>query len=495
MLRKAQVYCLTGSTKDYVYGFAVPFGELQSPQSEALPATAFRHSTSAGMTLLTSPQPSVAIIGAGLGGLALALFLRRTGLATTISIFELRSRNAKDGGYLALAPNALHQLNQLDLYESLLPQGYAYEELTFLSGRGTGTSKIGAVLNGSRGKYGFPALRISRHIVRQTLLQAAEEDPLIRIEFKKKLIEVTECTDFNGVEEKVCLSFADKTSYTFDYVVGADGIHSKVRQAISNVEPAFSGQMGIGGGKLPRSLLPTDQPLPCLFMGRTNGFMMMPTVADSSVVSAFATIEADARSRDAWAKLDEDKVEIAGLMTEGHCGQESEWPQIVQQACTTMSGAGKRDDLTVWPFFNVPDLPKWTSTSSRIIIIGDSAHAMPPTGGQGAAMAFEDAASLARVFGKILDQDSGDFNTEFADELHKWQEQRKARCLKVKAFTSRSGDLRRSTPSMLQQISKEWLMWLFFLLKGKDGGFGWIYGHKERGPEPLTSEKLDWESF
>jgi len=442
------------------------------------------------MAILTKPQPSIAIVGAGLGGLALALSLQRAAITSQITVFELRPRQAHDGGYLALAPNALYQLDQLGLYQTLLTQGYAYEELFFLSGRGSSMSRIGSVLNGSLDKYGYPALRISRHIVRQTLLAAVEQDPSIELKFNKKLIDISESTDYNDCEEKVLLSFEDGSNDAFDYVVGADGIHSRVRKMISEVEPTFAGQMGIGGCQLPRSSLSANQPLPCMFMGRTNGFMMMPTVSDGSRVSAFATVEIEARSREAWAELAADKVEQARILQERHCGAGSEWPQVVQQACESTSESEMQDSLTIWPFFNAPELKSYITASSRVIMLGDAAHAMPPTGGQGAAMAFEDAASLARVFAKVSSSDSGDVSLDLAAALQKWQDQRQKRCKQVKAFTSKSGDMRRATPSLLLQIIKEWAMWLYFLIKGKDGGLAWVYGHREKGPHAFMKDKL-----
>jgi len=407
---------------------------------------------------------NIAIIGAGLGGLALSLFLYRAGITSTI--FEVRSRSAQDGGYIALAPNALAVLDDLGLYQKLLPQGFAYEELTFLSARNC--SRIGGVLNGSQKKYGYPALRISRHVVRQTLLEAAEEVG-VQIRFESKL------TDISEDGEHVQVVFQDGENRTFDYVIGADGIHSRVRKFISLVEPTWSGQMGIGGGSISASDIDRGLPQPCMFVGRSNAFMMMPTVADGSIVGFFATLETGARSREEWSKLGEDKMQLANMLRERHCDSHGEWPEVVETAC----GNVNPKSLTIWPHFHAPILESWSSKTSRVILLGDAAHAMPPTGGQGAAMAFEDAASLAKVFAETIDLRAHDIATL----LQCWESRRQTRVRKIKAFTAMSGETRKASSSWLQQVIKEYLMWIFFLVKGTEGGFAWIYSHQEKGPE------------
>jgi len=416
-----------------------------------------------------SQGPTIAIVGAGLGGLALALFMHQAGIHPTI--FEGRSRTAADGGYLALAPNALAVLDDLGLYHDLLPKGFAYEELTFLSARNC--SRIGAVLNGSQAKYGYPALRISRHVVRQTLLQAAEEAKL-QIRFDSKVTSVEDANDC------VSLSFQGGVRRSFTYVVGADGIHSRVRRIISSLEPTWSGQMGIGGGLVPRREVDENLPLPCIFTGRSNAFMMMPTVADGSIVNFFATIETGARSREEWTKLGEDKAQLAGILKERHCHKDAEWPEVVKKVCKT----GDANSLTVWPHFHAPVLDSWISRTSRVILLGDAAHAMPPSGGSGAAMAFEDAASLAQVFAGNKRPEA---EIDLTSALQQWQNQRQERVRKVRAFTATSSATRKATSSWLQQIVKEYLMWIYFLVKGKDGGFAWIYSHKEQGPRRLST--------
>merc|ERR1711981_65663 len=416
---------------------------------------------------ISHPPSNIAIVGAGLGGLALALFLRKAKPSLTLSIYEVRPRDATDGGFLALAPNALHVLNQLGPYEILLPHGFAYDEITFYSARNL--SRLGSVLNGSREKYVYPALRIPRHIVRQTLMNAVQ-DAGINIKFETKIKSVEDGDDKG--QASLVLSSGKVESH--DLIVGADGIHSRIRQLISDVEPTFAGQVGVGGGQIKREDVVIDLKLPAMFMGKTNSFAMMPTTADGQTVSCFATIEMEERTREGWAAFAADKQGLKQRLVERHCGSDAEWPKAVQDACQQ----SRAESMAIWPFFNAPVLESWTTPSARVILIGDAAHTMPPTGGQGAAQAFEDASSLARVICAV--EDAGDLRSE----LQEWQQRRQERVRQVKAFTSKSGDIRRASPTMLQQIVKEWAIWAYMWLKGKDAGLGWVYAHKESGPVP-----------
>lgn len=130
-----------------------------------------------------SPTTSrIAIFGAGLAGLSAALFLDRLNLPVTI--YESRPRDTSDGGSIALAPNAAYILDQLGVYQQLLAKGFPYEEITFLSSRNY--KKIATILNGGVKRYGYPALKISRHALRQTLLEKVLEAG-IEVKFEHKL--------------------------------------------------------------------------------------------------------------------------------------------------------------------------------------------------------------------------------------------------------------------------------------------------------------------
>jgi 2-polyprenyl-6-methoxyphenol hydroxylase-like FAD-dependent oxidoreductase len=149
-------------------------------------------------------------------------------------------------------------------------QGWNYEEFRFLSSRNLG--HIGTVLNGSQRRYGYKALRVSRGIVRQTLVEALRERG-IPVHYNARCVAIRETG-----RGTVVATFADGRTEEADFLIGADGIHSCVRAHLDpNAVPTFSGQLGVGGS-LPRSRLAgLDQNvyMPCLILGKLNSFMFM----------------------------------------------------------------------------------------------------------------------------------------------------------------------------------------------------------------------------
>jgi 2-polyprenyl-6-methoxyphenol hydroxylase-like FAD-dependent oxidoreductase len=185
-------------------------------------------------------------------------------------IFDLRDKAAFDGGFVALAPNALRALSRIGVYDRLSKQGWNYEEFQFLSSRNL--SHIGTVMNGSQKRYGYKALRISRGIVRQTLVQALRERG-IELHYNSRCVDIKETA-----HSSVIATFADGRIEEADFLIGADGIHSHVRAHLEpNAIATFSGQLGVGGS-LPKSQLPSSGQsvyMPCLVLGKLNSFMFM----------------------------------------------------------------------------------------------------------------------------------------------------------------------------------------------------------------------------
>lgn len=211
--------------------------------------------------------------------------------------------------------------------------------------------------------------------------------------------------------------------------------------------------------------------LPPMLFGANGSFAIMPASFGGKEVGYFATIEAEDRGREGWAKLEGNKDELKKMLDDRFLDPKASWPPSVKELCQKTPPSA----LTSWPFFSVPHLDTWSSSKRRVVVIGDSAHAIPPTGGQGAAMAFEDAETLAYVLSRVF---APGFQTEALPTIfEKWQKHRFARITKVMDFTSKNGSLRKSSPHFYEQAAKEWIVWAIFKFKGEEGGAEWMYSY------------------
>ena len=115
----------------------------------------------------------------------------------------------------------------------------------------------------------------------------------------------------------------------------------------------------------------------------------------------------------------------------------------------------------------ISSLPSWRSPSGKVILIGDAAHAIPLSGGQGGAMSFEDAESLAYALSTSKKE---------VHELSSWETHRKERVKHVINFNDLSVKLRQATEYSLVQTIREWFIWVLLKIKGQEG-YRWLYGY------------------
>ncbi|KAL4769112.1 hypothetical protein BDW60DRAFT_210349 [Aspergillus nidulans var. acristatus] len=353
---------------------------------------------------------NVSIIGAGLSGLALALALHQQSIVCTL--YESRPAPLDIGGALMLSPNALRILDSIGVYARIKGQGYSFDKLYF---RSHDDKPVDSYDFGGEAKYGYPALRIYRRVLIRELSTLVEEAG-IPIVYNKKFTRVLEETPYD-----VTFEFEDKTTATATVLVGADGIHSKVRKYLyPDLEPIFTKAIGVNAAIPTFQLkLPEGYDLPVTIMNKDHGaFIIAPQQPDGSEVFIGRQKRAPELDREGWAALLNDKNWCIEYLRENI----GDFPTVAQNAVSDL----QTSKINLWPFYIVPKLERWSSQHSRVIILGDAAHAIPPSAGQGINQAFEDVFTFALVF-KRTDGDQ----ERLARGLKVWQGGRQDRVDRV----------------------------------------------------------------
>jgi 2-polyprenyl-6-methoxyphenol hydroxylase-like FAD-dependent oxidoreductase len=127
-------------------------------------------------------ENTVAIIGAGLSGLSLALALHQQGISCTL--YESRAAPLDIGGAIMLSPNALKILDSLGVYGRVRPLGFEFESLFF---RSENDRPVDTFEFGSKDSYGYKALRVYRFELISVLLEMLLEAG-VKVEYGKKFV-------------------------------------------------------------------------------------------------------------------------------------------------------------------------------------------------------------------------------------------------------------------------------------------------------------------
>jgi 2-polyprenyl-6-methoxyphenol hydroxylase-like FAD-dependent oxidoreductase len=152
------------------------------------------------------------IIGGGIAGPALALFLKKAGISS--AVYEAYRSTEGVGGGLSLAPNGMNVLNELGLADKIKARGTVALELSFRSETGRVLARVD---NGSK-KYGQPAVAMRRADLHEVLAQEIRRRG-IAVAYEKRLTDISYTSD----HKKVVAHFADGSDAEGDILIGADG--------------------------------------------------------------------------------------------------------------------------------------------------------------------------------------------------------------------------------------------------------------------------------
>ena len=366
------------------------------------------------MTAMTTTSLSVAIVGGGIGGLAAAVLLAQDG--HRVRVFEQASRFARVGAGIQMTPNAMKVLRRIGAERALrriafrAPAGISRE---WDSGNITNELTIGDEIEA---RFGAPYLFMHRADLHAAILAAL---PAGIAELNRKLV---------GVESSsagAMLAFDDGECVTADVIIGADGVHSLVRENMLGPEqPRFTGRVAYRT-TFPASLMGSERitPVRTKWWGPDRHMVVYYVTANHDEVYFVTSQPEDAgwMTPESWSARGELKT-----LREAYAGFHPE-VQAVLRACP---------EVHKWALLERDPLPRWVE--GNVALLGDACHPMTPYMAQGAASALEDAAILSRCL-----HDVGRGGAEAA--LRRYEATRKPRATEIQG-NSRANNWMRNAP-------------------------------------------------
>src|SRR5579864_7949960 len=355
-----------------------------------------------------------------MGGLTAAAILRQAGFH--VQVYEQAQRFARIGAGIQMMPNSMKVLRKIGVEEGL--RRTAFQPYSHLN-REWDTGKVMRELPMPESLFGAPYLCMHRADLHEALASVAP-DSIVHL--NKKL------TGLDQHGGQVTLHFTDGTRAQADAVIGADGVHSVVRDIIIGPDtPIHRGRIAyravfpsslMNGFDIGRSRTKWWGPDRHIVIYYTN-----PSRSEVYFVTSVPE-PAEWLTRESWsAKGDVKELRAA------YAGFHHD-VRAVLEACP---------DCHKWAILEREPLPLWSD--GRVVLLGDAAHPMTPYMAQGAATAIEDAAIMARCLNEV---DCEDIEGAF----ERYEAHRKPRTSRIQAISS----------------ANTWM-------KGGDGDTSWLYGY------------------
>ena len=377
-------------------------------------------------------------------------------------VYERAGTLGEVGAGINVSPNASRVLHGLGLADDLAATGVrpvAWHQRRWDDGRTLLRAPLGdAVVEA----FGFPQYQLHRADLLATLSRGL---PAERLHLGRRVVALRD--DGGRVE----VEFEHGEGIRADVLVGADGIHSTVREIVFGPQEArFTGCVAY------RGLIPAER-LRRFELEVTSQVWMGPGrhfvhyfVQGERLVNFVAVVEQDSWTRESWT----DRGDVATALAE----YEGWHPQV-------RGILGAVDEIFVWALLDRTPLERWSA--GRVTLLGDACHPMLPFMAQGAAQAIEDGAALAACLTR-----SG--RRDVPEALRRYEALRVARASRIQALSAvnkirfhlADGPEQEERDAQMASGSTDWSI----------GAVAWIYGHDaaavdDPGSSPMVAAAAD----
>ncbi|KAF8321353.1 FAD/NAD(P)-binding domain-containing protein [Clavulina sp. PMI_390] len=446
---------------------------------------------------------NIAVMGLGVIGAFTALAILQRVPQAHVTVYEVRPAPATIGGALNISPNCHRCMDKLGVapsrYGGLTPWVLFQNEL----GQRVGEFKYGGL--GDRWAGGYEGMRAQRNDIQDDLITALrpfEDSGRLKIKFDKRAVSIDES------HATVEITFKDGEVSKHDLLVGADGIHSFTRGQIVRLQsingcstaapsphasektPLIKVEDGAGTLANPKAtysgittiygLVPASS-IPPELLAPLDSHQSIRTISPHAGLLAIAYAKAD-RSTVHWFSSRSPEIapspdvpepspnEVRNELLETYGGYPEPIPSLIKAT----------EKIFYWPVFRLLPLPEALySPAGRIVLVGDSAHALPPFAAQGVGLGVEDALVVTNIIAALCSQSSSHPYVSPSPKLwqREYQDKRAGRVRQYVAHAEAQGRARMSSHTVIGR-AREWMLWAAFPLINT---LAWVHGSSMGG--------------
>ena len=381
----------------------------------------------------------IAVVGGGIGGLSAALSLLQAGF--DVHVYEQARELSEIGAGIQISPNASRLLHRLGLKVAMDAAGVrpgGVHQRRWDDGSTLQRAPLGPEVEAT---FGAPYYHFHRADLANLLASAL---PPERVHVGRRLVEIE---DYGA---KVQARFENGATAEADLLIGADGIHSRVRHLLFGPErPRFTGCVAW------RGLVPAER-IADLGIEIASHNWMGPSahcvhywVSAKRLMNVVCVVEHGTWTGESWT----DKGSVADVLAryEG-------WHPIVRGLI------GAFPETFIWALHDRPELPHWTK--GRVALLGDACHPMLPMMAQGAAQSIEDGAALAALLRAMPDDVLGALQRYEAVRKPRATRLQEASAANRKRFHLHDGPEQQKRDALMANSGDRSM-----------ANIGWLYGH------------------